>query len=74
MCTFTNSEDRDEMPHNVTFHWGLQCLLLNVKHIFKHKNTIFCQKYNHTSLDTYHGHFQVYCIKSEGRNYEYTKG
>ena len=25
--TFANGEDPDEMPHNVTFHQGLQCLL-----------------------------------------------
>ena len=27
MGTFTNSEDPDEMPHNVAFHQGLHCLL-----------------------------------------------
>ena len=25
--TFTNSEDLDEMPHNVAFHQGLHCSL-----------------------------------------------
>ena len=27
MGTLANSEDPDEMPHNATFHQGLQCLL-----------------------------------------------
>ena len=27
MHTLTNSEDPDEMPHNVTFHQGVHCLL-----------------------------------------------
>ena len=27
LCTFTNSEDPDEMPHNAAFHLGLHCLL-----------------------------------------------
>ena len=27
MGTFANSEDPDEMPHNVAFHRGLHCLL-----------------------------------------------
>ena len=27
MGTFTNSEDPDEMPHDVAFHQGLHCLL-----------------------------------------------
>ena len=27
MGTFANIEDPDEMPHNVSFHQGLQCLL-----------------------------------------------
>ena len=27
MITLTNSEDPDEMPHNVVFHRGLHCLL-----------------------------------------------
>ena len=26
MDTLTNSEDPDEMPHNVAFHQGLHCL------------------------------------------------
>ena len=26
-CTFTNSEDPDELPHNAAFHQGLHCLL-----------------------------------------------
>ena len=25
--TFKNSEDPDEMPHNVTFHQGLHCIM-----------------------------------------------
>ena len=27
MGTLANSEDQDEMPHNVAFHKGLHCLL-----------------------------------------------
>ena len=27
MGTLLNSEDPDEMPHNVAFHQGLHCLL-----------------------------------------------
>ena len=27
MCTLANSEDPDEMPHNVAFHQGLHYLL-----------------------------------------------
>ena len=27
MGTLANSEDPDEMPHNVAFHQGLHCLL-----------------------------------------------
>ena len=27
MCTWTNSEDPDEMPHYVAFHQGLHCLI-----------------------------------------------
>ena len=27
MGTLANSEDSDEMPHNVTFHQGLHCKL-----------------------------------------------
>ena len=26
MCTLTNGEDPDEMPHDVAFHQGLHCL------------------------------------------------
>ena len=33
MGTFTNSEDSDEVPHNVACHQGLHCLL-KVKKIF----------------------------------------
>ena len=31
MGTFTNSEDPDEMPHNVALHPGLHCLLKEKK-------------------------------------------
>ena len=31
MGTFTNSEDPDEMPHNVAFHKGLHCLVRKKK-------------------------------------------
>ena len=34
MDTFTNSEDADEMPHNVAFHQG------KVKKIFRQKKNI----------------------------------
>ena len=27
MGTVANSEDRDELPHNATFHQGLHCFL-----------------------------------------------
>ena len=27
MCTFANSEDPDEKPHNAIFHQGVHCLL-----------------------------------------------
>ena len=39
MSTFTNSEEPDEMSHNVAFHQGLHCLerskrSSNIKYIF----------------------------------------
>ena len=42
MGMFTNSEDPDEMPHNVAFHQGLHCLLKQKRSLDKKiKNTIF---------------------------------
>ena len=44
MGTLTNSEDPDEMPHDVAFHLGLHCLLLYLllykgKTILRDRNT-----------------------------------
>ena len=30
MCTFANSEDPDDIPHNVVFHQSLHCLLRQI--------------------------------------------
>ena len=46
MCTFTNSEDPDEMPHNAAFHQGLHCLLMKKK-----TPKTFSENYNLTPLD-----------------------
>ena len=32
--TYTNSEDPDEMPHNMAFHQGLHCLFIYI-HIYE---------------------------------------
>ena len=58
MGTSTNSEDPDEIPHNVAFHQGLH---------FRQKITIFFESYNLTPLDVYNGLTQVYRIRLEGR-------
>ena len=58
MVTFTNSEDPDERP-----------LLVKVKQIFRHRNTIFIRKLlPDTSRCVQIGPSQVYCtcIKPEG--------
>ena len=51
MGTYTNSEDPDEMPHNVAFH----CY---VKKIFRQKYNIY-ENYNLSPLDMYNGLSQV---------------
>ena len=61
MGTFTNSEDPDEMPHNMAFHWGQHWKDLQTK------NTIFFKNYNLTPLDNYNGQSQVNWIKPEVR-------
>ena len=38
MDTLANSEETDEMPHNATFHQGLQCLLRQNLSLEKEKN------------------------------------
>ena len=67
MSTFANSEDPDEMQHNVT-------LFVKVKKIFRQKNTIFFLNYNQTTLNMYNGLSQSNCIKPEGKVHSYTKG
>ena len=59
MGTFTNSEDPDEMLHNVAFHQGLHCLLRLKRYSDK--------KGNLTPLDIYNRPSQLYCIISDGR-------
>ena len=41
MGTYTNSEDPDEMPHNVAFHQGLHYLLYKGIKDLQTKNAIF---------------------------------
>ena len=72
MGTFTNREDRDEMPHFAAINLGLH--LCKSKRDIQTKNTIFFLNYNLTPLDIFNGLAQVYCIKPEGRIRKYTKG
>ena len=66
MGIFTNSEDPDEMPHNVAFHQGLNCC--KGKNDLQTKDyNILMQMYNLTPQDMYNGLSQVYCSKPEGR-------
>ena len=63
---FANSEDPDEMQHNVAFHQCLHCLLR-----YKgpsDKNTIFFKYFNLTPLDMYNGLSQVFSIKPEKKS------
>ena len=47
MCTFTNSEDLDEMLHNAAFHQGLHCLICSsVKKIHFFFIILTCLDYN----------------------------
>ena len=56
MSTLANSEDPDEMPHNVTFHQGVHCLLRHTqsskKEIQYYLEIIICDPsiYRSTSL------------------------
>ena len=38
MCAFVNSDDPDEIQHNVAFHPGLHCLL-RLKQTFRERHT-----------------------------------
>ena len=68
MGTFTNSEDPDEMLHNVAFHQGFHSVcLLRFKRSSDKKKNLFFLNYNQTSIDVYKGLSQIYCIKPEGR-------
>ena len=40
MSALTDSEDSDEMPHDVAFHEGIHCLL------FREQNTVLFGNYN----------------------------
>ena len=66
-----DSLDLDEMPHNVAFHQGLNCL--QVKKIFRQENTMLFLNYNLTPIDVYNGLSQVNCIKPEGITHKYIK-
>ena len=67
MGTFTNSEDPDEMPHNVAFHQGLHCLSISGKKGLQIKKYNMFKSYNMTSLDIYNGPSHIYCIIPVGR-------
>ena len=58
MGYFTNSEDQDEMPHNVTFHQELHCLLKQKSS--SDKKIHLKEIYNLTPLDMYNGLSKVY--------------
>ena len=68
MSTLANSEDPDEMPHNVAFHQGLH-FLPRQKRSSEKENTItymYLEIINCDPLIFYImdiGPFQVYCIK-----------
>ena len=61
MGTFTNSEDSDEMLHNVAFHQGLHCSL-NLKKIFWQKVQILTW---HPYIYIYNELSQVYYINKK---------
>ena len=64
MCTLVNSEEPDEMSHNIAFHQGLYYLLRQKqsqeKEINFYLEIITCDPSIYT-MD-----HPVYCIKSEG--------
>ena len=62
MRTLANSEDPDEMPHDVAFHQDLHCLLKQKQSSEKKYNT---RDYNLGFLNIFNGPCQVYCIKQE---------
>ena len=71
--TFANSEDQDEMPHDVAFHQGPHYLLrqkqYSVKEIPYNLEIITCD--SSIFID---GPSQVYCFKPEGFFHQCTKG
>ena len=75
MGTFTNSENLDEMPHNVAFHQDLHCLLRlkqpsgTERHDNLEKST--CEA---VTLIVYNGHSHTYCINVYGKIHQSTKG
>ena len=64
MSTFANSEDPDEVQHNLHF---IRVYTVEVKNTFRQKNTIFFENYNLTPLDMYNGLAKVYWFEPEGR-------
>ena len=72
MDTFINSEDPDEMPHYVSFHQGLYCLL-SKKDLQAKKQALPFKNYNLTPQGMYSGLFKVYCFKPEGKIHLYTQ-
>ena len=63
--TFANSEDPDEMPHNMAFHRSPP--FVKVKKILDKKYILFFENYNTTPQDMYNGLSQAHCINSEGK-------
>ena len=72
MGSLTNSEDPDEMPHDVAFHQGLHLLLKQNRSSGKEKHFLLCVcvwgggggggKYNFLPLNIYNGPSWLFCM------------
>ena len=68
MSTFANSEDPDEMQHNV-LHFIWVCTVWKGKKDIQTKEYNICfENYNLKPLYMFNGLCQVYCIEPEGIN------
>ena len=70
MDTLANSEDPDEMPHNVAFVQSVHCLLRQKRSSEKYT----FMKLNLLPLNIYNGPYQHNCIKLNGKFYWSKKG
>ena len=72
MGTLVNSEDPDEMLHNVAFHQGLHCLL-RLKQPSGTELQLDLENSTHDPFEL-NGSFHTYCINMYGKIHQNTKG